>query len=55
MRLEYLGAIHCTHCGRKTKTSFSQGYCYPCMTKLAQCDLCIMSPGALPLRRRHLP
>ncbi len=44
LRLEYLGAIHCTHCGRKTKTSFSQGYCYPCMTKLAQCDVCIMSP-----------
>jgi len=44
VRLEYLGAIHCTHCGRKTKTSFSQGYCYPCMTKLAQCDVCIMSP-----------
>ncbi|HLD67496.1 MAG TPA: DUF2797 domain-containing protein [Pseudomonas sp.] len=44
LRLEYLGAIHCSHCGRKTKTSFSQGYCYPCMSKLAQCDLCIMSP-----------
>lgn len=44
MRLEYLGAIHCTHCGRKTKTSFSQGYCYPCMSKLAQCDVCIMAP-----------
>jgi hypothetical protein len=44
IRLEYLGAIHCSHCGRKTKTSFSQGYCYPCMTKLAQCDICIMSP-----------
>ena len=44
LRLEYLGAIHCTHCGRKTKTSFSQGYCYPCMQKLAQCDVCIMSP-----------
>lgn len=44
IRLEYLGAIHCSHCGRKTKTSFSQGYCYPCMQKLAQCDLCIMSP-----------
>jgi hypothetical protein len=44
VRLEYLGAIHCIHCGRKTKTSFSQGYCYPCMTKLAQCDVCIMSP-----------
>ncbi|PWB31508.1 DUF2797 domain-containing protein [Pseudomonas sp. SDI] len=44
VRLEYLGAIHCCHCGRKTKTSFSQGYCYPCMTKLAQCDVCIMAP-----------
>lgn len=44
VRLEYLGAIHCTHCGRKTKTSFSQGYCYPCMSKLAQCDVCIMAP-----------
>lgn len=44
VRLEYLGAIHCIHCGRKTKTSFSQGYCYPCMSKLAQCDVCIMAP-----------
>lgn len=44
LRLEYLGAIHCSHCGRRTKTSFSQGYCYPCMQKLAQCDICIVSP-----------
>ncbi|MFG0325504.1 DUF2797 domain-containing protein [Pseudomonas sp. zjy_15] len=44
LRLEYLGAIHCIHCGKRTKTSFSQGYCYPCMTKLAQCDVCIMAP-----------
>lgn len=44
LRLEYLGAIHCSHCGRRTKKSYAQGYCYPCMTKLAQCDSCIMSP-----------
>lgn len=44
IRLEYLGEIHCTHCGRKTRKSFSQGYCYPCFTKLPQCDLCIVSP-----------
>lgn len=44
LRIEYRGAIHCTHCGRKTKKSFSQGYCYPCFTKLAQCDSCIVSP-----------
>ena len=44
IRLEYLGAIHCTHCGRKTNKSFSQGYCYPCFKKLPQCDTCIVSP-----------
>lgn len=44
VRLHYLGAIHCSHCGRRTKTSFSQGYCYPCMQRLAQCDVCMMSP-----------
>lgn len=42
--LEYLGDIHCIHCGRRSKKSFSQGYCYPCFTKLPQCDSCIMSP-----------
>lgn len=44
LTLEYLGAIHCVNCGKRTKTSYSQGYCYPCMLKLAACDLCIMSP-----------
>lgn len=42
--LQYLGAINCTHCGRKTKKSFSQGFCYPCFTKLPQCDRCMVSP-----------
>jgi hypothetical protein len=32
------------HCNRKTSKSFNQGYCYPCFTKLAQCDSCIVSP-----------
>ena len=44
IRLEYLGDIHCIHCGRRSKKSFSQGYCYPCFAKLPQCDTCIMSP-----------
>ena len=44
IRLEYLGAINCSHCGRKTNKSFSQGYCYPCFKKLPQCDTCIMAP-----------
>lgn len=36
--------ISCQHCGRKTKKSYSQGFCFPCMQKLAQCDMCIMKP-----------
>ena len=44
IRIQYLGDIHCIHCGRRSKKSFSQGYCYPCFTKLPQCDTCIMSP-----------
>ena len=44
LKLVYQGVIHCIHCGRKTNKSFSQGYCYPCFRRLAQCDTCIMSP-----------
>ena len=42
--LHFSGTIACKHCGKRTKKSYSQGYCYPCMSKLAQCDLCIMKP-----------
>ncbi len=44
LRLEFKQNIQCVYCGRKTKTSFNQGYCYPCFQSLAQCDRCIMSP-----------
>jgi hypothetical protein len=44
IRLRYLEQINCLHCGRETRKSFNQGYCYPCFQTLAQCDLCIMSP-----------
>ena len=44
LALSWTGAIACTHCGRATKKSFAQGYCYPCFKKLAQCDTCIVKP-----------
>jgi hypothetical protein len=44
LQLQFGGLINCIHCDRKTKKSFSQGYCYPCFTRLAQCDSCIVSP-----------
>lgn len=44
IKLTYQGEINCLHCNRKSNKSFSQGYCYPCFKRLAQCDLCIMKP-----------
>jgi hypothetical protein len=44
LRLDFQQQINCVHCGRLTKKSFNQGFCYPCFQRLAQCDLCIMSP-----------
>ncbi len=44
LQLEYDGQIHCSSCGRKTKKSYSQGHCFPCMKRLARCDLCIVRP-----------
>ena len=44
IRLTWDSEIHCCHCGRLTNKSFNQGYCYPCFTKLAECDSCILSP-----------
>ena len=42
--LTHTGAIHCVHCNRGIKKSFNQGYCFPCVRKLAQCDICIVKP-----------
>ncbi len=44
VRLRFLGTISCIHCGRDTKKSFNQGYCFPCFKKLASCDNCIVRP-----------
>lgn len=44
IKLVYSGKILCLHCNRPIKKSFNQGYCYPCFTTLAQCDMCIMKP-----------
>lgn len=42
--LEFTGNILCIHCGRTTKKSFQQGYCFVCAQKLARCDICIVRP-----------
>ena len=42
--LTYSGLINCINCGRESKKSFSQGYCYPCFRRLARCDICYVRP-----------
>ncbi|PSW19940.1 DUF2797 domain-containing protein [Photobacterium sanctipauli] len=44
LKLTHTGNIYCCSCGKKTKKSYSQGHCFPCMKKLASCDMCIMKP-----------
>jgi hypothetical protein len=42
--LRFTGRIACIHCHAPIKKTFNQGYCYPCFSRLAQCDMCIMKP-----------
>lgn len=44
IKLIFEGVINCIHCGRKTKKSFQQGYCYPCYQRLTECNLCMIHP-----------
>ena len=44
LTLTHTGKINCINCGRDTKKSFNQGYCFPCFKSLAECDMCIMRP-----------
>jgi len=43
-RLRFESEIRCLHCGRVTRKSFHQGYCYPCFRVLARCDSCMVRP-----------
>ncbi|MDX2361047.1 MAG: DUF2797 domain-containing protein [Crocinitomicaceae bacterium] len=49
--LEWLGKINCTNCGKITKSSFGQGFCYTCFTTAPESAECIIRPE---LCRAHL-
>ncbi len=44
VQLTYLKQINCKRCGRKTKTSFAQGFCYPCFKNAPESSPCIIHP-----------
>ncbi|WP_067933676.1 DUF2797 domain-containing protein [Alicyclobacillus kakegawensis] len=44
IRIRFLGDKACIHCGRKVKKLYQNGYCFPCVRTLAECDLCVVKP-----------
>ena len=44
VEFNYSGQINCTSCGKKTKTSFAQGFCYSCFINAPQASPCIIKP-----------
>lgn len=44
IRITYLHKINCIKCGRLTKTSFAQGYCYPCFISAPETEECVLRP-----------
>jgi hypothetical protein len=51
IQLSFSGKITCINCGRSTRKSFAQGFCFPCMRNSAQNAECIIRPE---LCRGHL-
>jgi len=44
LRLRFTGTILCTACGRTTRKSYGQGYCYPCFRDGPESSPCIIRP-----------
>ena len=42
--LKYKGQINCISCGKNTKTSFGQGFCYNCLQKAPEASESILRP-----------
>lgn len=44
IQIRFTGTRSCINCGRKVNKLYQNGYCFPCVTTLAECDLCIVKP-----------
>ena len=44
LHFQFDGTILCVRCGRKTKKSFAQGFCFPCMRNAPEAAECIIRP-----------
>jgi hypothetical protein len=44
LEIAFTGTIACVYCGRVTRKSFGQGFCFPCFQARAEADVCIVRP-----------
>jgi hypothetical protein len=44
VQLKWLNKIQCMHCGKPTKKSFGQGFCYPCFMSAPETEDCVLRP-----------
>ncbi|MGE3318764.1 MAG: DUF2797 domain-containing protein [Candidatus Berkiella sp.] len=44
LHLKFTGDIYCINCDTRIKKSYQDGYCFPCVQRLARADLCIVKP-----------
>jgi hypothetical protein len=42
--IKYRGVIHCASCGKVTKKSYAQGFCYNCMQTVPEAEDCVLRP-----------
>ena len=51
IQLTFTGQINCISCGKRTKTSFGQGFCYSCLQTAPEASETVMRPE---LSKAHL-
>ena len=44
LKIKWKGIITCVECGRKTKKSYDQGYCFVCSRDLPENEMCSVRP-----------
>ena len=51
VKLSFTGTIHCVSCGKVTRKSFAQGFCFSCMQSVPEAEDCVLRPA---LCKAHL-
>ncbi|GAO28275.1 hypothetical protein JCM15548_1349 [Geofilum rubicundum JCM 15548] len=51
VKFSFTGTIHCISCGKVTRKSFAQGFCFNCMQTAPEAEDCVLRPA---LCKAHL-